>query len=107
MDGLIERRYIRVLVIPDKMNFFFDGSQMKGVTYDAMREFEAFLNKKYKRGTSPLAIVFIPVRRDEIIQALVDGRGDIAAAGLGISEDRLKLVDFSDPVRDNVKVIPV
>ena len=28
LDGLLERRYIRVLVIPDKMNFFFDGAQM-------------------------------------------------------------------------------
>ena len=30
LDGMLERRYIRVLVIPDKMNFFFDGSQMRG-----------------------------------------------------------------------------
>jgi len=107
LDGLVERRYIRVLVIPDKMNFFFDGSQMKGVTYDAMREFEAFLNKKFKRATSPIALVFVPVRRDEILKALVDGRGDIAAAGLGMSAERAALVDFSDPVRDHIKVIPV
>jgi membrane-bound lytic murein transglycosylase MltF len=107
LDGMLERRYIRVLVIPDKMNFFFDGSQMKGVTYDGMREFEAFLNKKFKRATSPVGIVYVPVRRDEILQALVAGRGDIAAAGLAMSAERESLVDFSVPVRDHIKVIPI
>jgi membrane-bound lytic murein transglycosylase MltF len=107
LDGMIERRYIRVLVIPDKMNFFFDGGQMKGVSYDGMREFEAFLNRKFKRGKAPIGLIFVPVRRDEIFKALVDGRGDIAAAGLGISAERAKIVDFSEPVRDRIKVIPV
>src|SRR4051812_24392209 len=107
LDGLLERRYIRVLVIPDKMNFFFDGTQIKGVTYDAMREFEAFLNKKFNRTTSPVGFIFVPVQRDEILQALVAGRGDIAAAGLAVSPARDAIVDFSDPVRDRIKVIPV
>jgi len=106
-DGMIARRYIRVLVIPDKMNFFFDGQVMRGATYDAMREFESVVNTKMKTGTAPVSFVFVPVRRDEILQALVDGRGDIAAAGLGISAERERLVDFSDPVRDKIKVIPV
>src|SRR3954453_16342997 len=107
LDGLLERRYIRVLVIPDKMNFFFDGTQIKGVTYDAMREFEAFLNKKFNRTTSPVGFIFVPVQRGEILQALAAGRGDIAAAGLAVSPERNAIVDFSDPVRDRIKVIPV
>ena len=106
-DGMMARRFIRVLVIPDKMNFFFDGKMMRGATYDAMREFESAINTKMKTGTAPVGLVFVPVRRDEILQALVDGRGDIAAAGLGISAERQRLVDFSDPVRDKIKVIPV
>jgi len=107
LDGMLERRYLRVLVIPDKMNFFFDGSQMRGITYEAMREFEAFLNKKFERAKAPVGLIFVPVRRDEILQALVAGHGDIAAAGLARSEEREKVVDFSHPVRDHIKVIPV
>jgi len=107
LDGMMGRRFIRVLVIPDKMNFFFDGRVMRGVTYDAMREFESVVNVKLKTGATPVGLVFVPVRRDEILQALVAGRGDIAAGNLGISADRQRLVDFSDPLRDNVKVIPV
>jgi membrane-bound lytic murein transglycosylase MltF len=107
LDGMLERRHLRVLVIPDKMNFFFDGVNIRGVTYDGMKEFEAWVNRRFKRAKTPVAFIFIPIRRDEILQALVDGRGDVAAAGLGISRERAQLVDFSNPVRDHIKVIPV
>lgn len=107
LDDIVKRRYLRVLVIPDKMYFFFDGQQMHGVTYDAMREFETFFNQKMKTVRTPVNFVFIPVSREEILKALADGRGDIAVAGLGITPERLATVDFSDPTRDNVSVVPV
>ena len=107
LDGIVTRRYLRVLVIPDKMYFFFDGQQMHGVTYDAMREFETFLNQKMKTVRTPVSVVFIPVSRQEILKALADGRGDLAVAGLGITPERLATVDFSDPTRDDVSVVPV
>ncbi len=107
LDAIVKRRYLRVLVIPDKMYFFFDGQQMHGVTYDVMREFETFFNQKMKTVKTPVSFVFIPVSREEILKALADGRGDIAVAGLGITPERLALVDFSDPTRDNLSVVPV
>jgi membrane-bound lytic murein transglycosylase MltF len=107
LDGIVKRRYLRVLVIPDKMYFFFDGQQMHGVTYDVMREFETFFNQKMKTVKAPVSFVFVPVSRQEILKALADGRGDIAVAGLGITPERLALVDFSDPTRDDVSVVPV
>ena len=107
LDGIVKRRYLRVLVIPDKMYFFFDGQQMHGVTYDVMREFETFFNQKMKTVKTPVNVVFVPVSRDEILKALADGRGDLAVAGLGITPERLAIVDFSDPMRDNVSVVPV
>jgi len=107
LDGIVQRRYLRVLVIPDKMYFFFDGQHMRGVTYDNLREFETFFNKKLKTTRTPVNFVFVPISRDEILKALADGRGDVAASGLGISPERLQLVDFSDPVRDKISVIPV
>ena len=107
LDGMLERRYLRILVIPDKMNFFFDGSQMRGATYDAMKEFERFVNTKFRKRQTPIALVFVPMRRNEIVHALVEGKGDIAAGNLGISDARREMVDFSVPARDHVKLIPV
>jgi membrane-bound lytic murein transglycosylase MltF len=107
LNGIVQRRYLRVLVIPDKMYFFFDGQHMRGVTYDNLREFEVFFNKRMKTAKTPVNFVFIPVSRDEILKALAEGRGDIAASGLGITPERQAVVDFSDPVRDKVTAIPV
>ena len=107
LDGMVQRRYIRVLVVPDKMHLFFDGSRARGATHDAMREFESFLNQKLNTAKAPVGVILMPTRRDEILRALVEGRGDIAAGNLGISAEREAIVDFSDPVRDRIKVIPV
>jgi membrane-bound lytic murein transglycosylase MltF len=42
--------------------------------------------------------VFIPVARDELVRGLIEGRGDIAAAGLTITPDRDEVIDFTNPV---------
>src|SRR5215510_6682859 len=48
LDGMLERRYIRALVLYNKTNFFYDGPQPRGITYEALKEFEKFLNEKLK-----------------------------------------------------------
>src|SRR5689334_5408540 len=35
IDGMRERRFIRALVFYNKTNFFFDGPQPRGITYEA------------------------------------------------------------------------
>ena len=52
-------------------------------------------------------MVFIPVARGDMLQALAAGKGDIAAANLTITEERQKLVDFSSPVYPNVSEVVV
>jgi membrane-bound lytic murein transglycosylase MltF len=52
-------------------------------------------------------LVFIPVRRDELIPGLVKGLGDMAVANLTITPERLKQVDFSDPLLSGVKELLV
>jgi membrane-bound lytic murein transglycosylase MltF len=52
-------------------------------------------------------VVFIPIARGELLQALADGKGDIAASNLTITPDRQKLVDFSMPVYSNVSEVVV
>ncbi len=51
--------------------------------------------------------MFIPVRRDDLIPALLDGRGDIAASGITVTASRDKLIDFSNPVMGSVSEIVV
>ena len=106
-DGMTERRVIRVLVVHNVMMFFFDRGQLRGATHDLFMEFEKFVNEKLKTGTLKTKVVFIPVSRNRLLPALAEGRGDIAAANLTITEARLKTIDFSDPLRTGVKEIVV
>jgi len=106
-DGMVERRRIRVLVVHNKLLFFFDKARIRGVSYDAFREFEAYINKKLKTGTRKIRMVYLPVPRDKLLPWLAEGRGDIAAANLTITDERRKSIDFSRPAFKNVSEILV
>ncbi len=96
-DGMVERRKIRVLVVDNPLLFFFDKAQIRGVSYDALLEFEKFINKKLKTSTRKIKVVFLPVPRDKLLPWLIEGRGDIAAANLSITEERKKIGRFQPP----------
>ena len=104
---MVERGFIRALVVHSKTLYFLDGARQRGITYEAMREFETFLHKKLDRPKRKVHVVFIPVRRDELIPSVANGTGDIAAANLTITPERLRLVDFSDAALRNVKEVVV
>jgi len=106
-DGMVKRRMIRVLVPYSKTLYFVDRGIQRGLVYDSFRMFEDDLNKKLKAKNIKTHVLFVPVGRDDIIPALLEGRGDIAAANLTITPERLKLVDFSDPITRNVSEIVV
>jgi membrane-bound lytic murein transglycosylase MltF len=107
LPGMIERRQIRVLVTYNKTSYFIDKGVQRGVAYDAFRLFEEDLNKRLKTGNLRIHVVFLPVGRDELADALTSGRGDIVAAGITVTESRLKLADFSEPLVGNVKEVIV
>jgi membrane-bound lytic murein transglycosylase MltF len=106
-DEMLERRLIRVLVVSSKTFYFLDGAQKRGLTYDGLMEFEKFINEQFKLKTRQVRVVFLPVQRDELLPLLVEGKGDIAVAGLTITPERQQVVDFSDPMITGVSEILV
>jgi ABC-type amino acid transport substrate-binding protein len=98
---------IRVLVTYNKTNFFHEGGTQRGITADALREFEKALNKELRLGRRPLQVAAIPVLRDQLIPFLEEGRGDMAVASLTITPDRARQVDFSVPAAGNVSELVV
>jgi len=106
-DKMAEKRQIRVLVAFSKTFYFLDRGRQRGISYDLLKEFEKFVNKKLKTKTLKVNVVFIPVRRDELIPCLIKGLGDIAVANLTITQERLKHVDFSNPLLTGVKELLV
>jgi membrane-bound lytic murein transglycosylase MltF len=102
-DGMAERGMIRVLVVYSRTHFFLDGAQQRGMTYEQLRHFEAEINSGAKGRKARIDVVAIPVARDELLPALIEGRGDIAAASLTVTPQRAKQVDFADPFATDVR----
>ena len=107
LDGMIQRRLIRVLTTYSKTRYFVDRGTPRGLTYEFGRMFENILNKKLKKKHVRIHVVFVPVSRDELIPALRGGRGDVASANLTITPARLKQADFTDPWYKNASEIVV
>ena len=96
LDALLERKYIRVLTTYNRTNFFLAHGKLRGFEYDLLRQYRKALNKKTTRREIQIVFEFIPVSRDRLIPDLVDGYGDIAAAGLTVTPERQKQVDFTN-----------
>jgi membrane-bound lytic murein transglycosylase MltF len=109
LDGMIERRTVRALVVPSRMQYWIDRGRQSGAEYELLKKFEEELNAKYKlkRKHIGIHVHFIPTARDELMPALVQGRGDVAAGILTITPERLQQVDFGAPFFRNVAEIVV
>jgi membrane-bound lytic murein transglycosylase MltF len=107
LDGMIKRRQIRILTTFSKTFYFVDRGVPRGLAYDVGQLFESDLNKKLKTRHIRVHVLMVPVARDAIIPALLEGRGDIAMANLTITPERLKQVDFSNPNFKNASEILV
>ena len=106
-DAMAERRVIRALVVYSKTFYFVDGAEQHGSTYEGLKEFENVINKQLGTGALKVHVAFIPVTRDQLLPALIEGRGDIAAANLTITGKRSESVDFSDPLMTGVRELVV
>lgn len=106
-DKMAKKRIIRVLMPYSKTFYFFDGAKQRGASYEAVRTFEAFINKKLKSGTLKVEVFVLPTARNQLIPKLAEGIGDIAVGNLTITKERRAEVDFSVPILTGVDEILV
>ena len=107
LDGMVERRQVRVLVVPNRTDYYLDHGEPKGLTAEYGREYERRLNRRFQTGARPIRVTYVPVPRDQLLPALIAGKGDIAAANLTVTPERLQIVDFAPPMRTDVQEIVV
>src|SRR4051794_20226911 len=107
LDVLLRKGAVRVLTAFSKTDFFVDKGESGGVTYEYMRAFEAFLQKRQGGRGAKVVVSFVPVSRDRLIPALLAGEGDVAAANLTVTPERRAQVDFSEPYLRDVKEVVV
>jgi ABC-type amino acid transport substrate-binding protein len=96
LDGMIERRAIRVLVPYSRTLYFNDRGRERGVTVDLFRKFELYINQKFQKqlGKRPMTVYIVPTTRDQLLKNVAGGLGDIAAGNLTVTDARREIVDF-------------
>jgi membrane-bound lytic murein transglycosylase MltF len=107
LPDMAERRVVRLLTVHEPMFFGFDGRRQSGVIAEAAVALEEFLNQRLDRNQLKVIVLVQPVTRDLLIPFLEEGRGDIAAAGLTITPERLAQVDFANPTATGISEIVV
>lgn len=105
LDSMIARGVLRVLVPFGRTYFYLDGGTQQGIAYEAFREFETFLNQELDLGPRRLRVLLMPTSRGELLRALVEGRGDLAAAAIPIRPADTALVDFSVPFAGPIREV--
>jgi membrane-bound lytic murein transglycosylase MltF len=106
-DGILQRRTLRVLVPYSKTLYFIDRGRQLGVAAEFGQALETWLNKRHGASHLRINVVFVPMPRDELLDALAKGRGDAVAGNLTITPERLKHVDFASPWLRDVREIVV
>ena len=74
LDGMVKRRLVRLLVVPNRTDYYLDHGEPKGSRPSMPREFERRLNRRFQTGARPIRVVFVPVARDELLPGLHCGQ---------------------------------
>ena len=107
LDEMVKRRAIRVAVTFNRTHYFIDRGQERGLTYESLKAFENDLNKDLKTGNLKVHVVIVPMSRDQLQAALVDGKVDMVAAMVTVRPELEAVGAFSDPTRTNVSQVVV
>jgi ABC-type amino acid transport substrate-binding protein len=106
-DEMVERRLIRLGVTYNRTFYFVDKGVQRGVVYEYGKLFEDDLNRRLNTGNLKVNVAFVPLPRDMLASALIEGRVDAVIAQVTITPDKQKLVDFTSPTRRNVTEVVV
>ena len=107
LPEMLEKHQVRVLVVPGRSTYFLDAKgQPRGIDYELLKGWEKMLNKGRAKGEPPISVVFIPVTLEELGDALLQGRGDIAGITLK-TPGRANEFAYATPIFGDIKDVVV
>ncbi|GAA5787189.1 transglycosylase SLT domain-containing protein [Chitiniphilus shinanonensis] len=90
-------RRLRVLVAKGASTFFFRNGAPHGVEHAMLYQLELFLNRNRPASRAPTRVLYVPVEPGELIPALMEGRGDVAAGLMPVIPGVGQLVEYTEP----------
>jgi membrane-bound lytic murein transglycosylase MltF len=107
LPEMLKLYQVRVLVVPSRSTYFLDEKgQPRGLDYELLKGWEKILNKERKKGTPPITLIFIPVTLEELGDALLEGRGDIAGITL-LTPSRANEFAYATPIFEDIQEVVV
>jgi membrane-bound lytic murein transglycosylase MltF len=97
LDEIAKHRFLRILVVPSALGFYFNGIVMQGAMYELGSELEKELNKRLNTGNLAISVVFIPVPREQLLSKLAAGYADIAGT-MAPRDSQAADVDYTAPL---------
>jgi membrane-bound lytic murein transglycosylase MltF len=107
LQGILDRGFIRVATANNPLYFSADGIDHRGLAVEVAREMESFLERNFPKKGRHVNVVLMPMARDAIIPAVIEGRADVAAANLTITMDRSQVVAFTDPTNTGISELVI
>jgi ABC-type amino acid transport substrate-binding protein len=103
LDAIAARGYVRILVAPSRTYFQTADGTHQGLAVDAG---VALARKLAEAAGRDIVPVFIETREDQLIPALLAGRGD-AAANVRVTAEREEQVAFAPPIKTGIRQLIV
>ena len=97
-----KRGVLRALITPSRTDFFLDGARPRGMFVEILEPYRKSLNKGLKRRDLQVVIKYVIVPFNDLMPALIEGRGDVAVANLTITPEREAKVAFVRGKENNV-----
>jgi membrane-bound lytic murein transglycosylase MltF len=107
LEGMTERRMIRVVVPYGGYMYYFDDGEPRGAAWELTNRLETYLNDEFGLRNVRVFVVVIPLSRDQLIPALLEGHADLIAADLTTTEMRRENIDFTRPLLKGVNEVVV
>lgn len=107
LEGMTERRMIRVVAPYGGYMFHFDDGEPRGAAWELTNRFETYLNDELGRRNVRVFVIVIPLSRDQLIPALLEGHADLIAADLTTTQMRQENLEFTRPLLEGVNEVVV
>ncbi len=102
LPEMLQRRTIRVLTTYSPSTYFIFEGRSYGFEYSLLKDFETFINHRFRRKPTQTVLEFIPVPENLLIPCLQIGIGDMVAAGIRRPPQDIDGIDFTIPYLQNV-----
>ena len=75
LDAMTQRRVIRLLTVYSLGRYYLKNGEEKGLVREVADVLQEYINKRLERRHVLVHVVVIPVARDQLLPALLAGRG--------------------------------